>query len=178
MAKETLCLPDQVSQILSEIGGEIYDEFKGDKFPIVVGIQSGGMRVARCLEEVFLEMGVERVVVGSVDTTLYRDDIHRLLPSKGLLPMELPVSIEDEAILLVDDVIFTGRSARAAMDALFCLGRPRLVRLAVLVDRGHRELPIQPDYCGFVVETSYRDTVEVMWGDLGGEIIVVRENGV
>jgi len=91
-------------------------------------------------------------------------------PDKGV--MELPGG--DETILLVDDVIFTGRSTRAAMDALFCLGRPRLIRLAVLVDRGHRELPIQPDFTGLKVETQYADEVIVSWNGLEGRVEIIR----
>ena len=109
-----------------------------------------------------------------MDTTLYRDDLHRISFAKGLLPMEIPTSVEDTAVLLVDDVIFTGRSTRAAMDALFCLGRPSSIKLCVLVDRGHRELPIHPDFTGIKMETAYDETVSVQWQGLEGTVKLVQ----
>ncbi len=170
METEILYAPQQVDAALEAMTREIHGAFSAESSFIIVGIQSGGLNVARRLKAHLEDLGSPETHLGSVDTTLYRDDIHRLFPGKSLLPMDLPVTVEDAAILLVDDVIFTGRSARAAMDALFCLGRPRLIRLAVLVDRGHRELPIQPDYRGFTVQTRYEDEVRVTWRELTGRV--------
>ncbi len=174
MPPRVLFTESRVKQALQDMGQAVRHLFEGEQTFLIVGIQSGGMMVARHLREVTALAGFEHIPIGSVDTTLYRDDIHKLGPEKGLLPMEIPVSVEDAAILLVDDVIFTGRSARAAMDALFCLGRPRVIRLAVLVDRGHRELPIQPDIVGFEVSTDYGDEVVVSWNNQGGKVALTR----
>lgn len=176
MSSKVLYTPKQVDKTLEAMARGIYAEFQEEPSFLIVGIQSGGLNVATRLKAILEQLGAHEVHLGSVDTTLYRDDIHHLLPDKGLLPMELPASVEDAAILLVDDVIFTGRSARAAMDALFCLGRPRKIRLAVLVDRGHRELPIQPDYCGKTVKTDYEDDVQVTWEGLSGQVELIRKS--
>ena len=174
MPTRVLFTESQVDQALQAMGEAVQHLFEREETFLIVGIQSGGMMVARRLQEAATQAGFKHIPMGSVDTTLYRDDIHKLTPEKGLLPMEIPVSVEDAAILLVDDVIFTGRSARAAMDALFCLGRPRVVRLAVLVDRGHRELPIQPDIVGFRISTDYNDDVVVSWNNQGGKVELTR----
>lgn len=177
METEVLFTSSQVNEAIKAMVMQIREEFKREPSFLVVGIQSGGLNVAKRLKTAFERFGMRSIYLGSVDTTLYRDDINRLLPAKGLLPMEIPVSVEDMAILLVDDVIFTGRSVRAAMDALFFLGRPRKVRLAVLVDRGHRELPIQPEYVGFRVETDYNDKVNMSWKGLEGRVEIVHGYG-
>jgi len=174
MAPDILFHPPQVDKAIDTMAEEIRRVFESVSSLMVVGIQSGGLAVAQRLREALRQAGSEPPLVGTVDTTLYRDDIHRLMPEKGLLPMEIPADVEDAEILLVDDVIFTGRSTRAAMDALFCLGRPRLIRLAVLVDRGHRELPIQPDFTGLKVETQYADEVIVSWNGLEGRVEIIR----
>ncbi len=174
MAPEILFQSPQVDQAIDSMAGDIQRSFGNLSSLIIVGIQSGGLAVARRLRKALQQTGSHLPLIGTVDTTLYRDDIHRLLPAKGLLPMEIPADVEDAEILLVDDVIFTGRSTRAAMDALFCLGRPRLIRLAVLVDRGHRELPIQPDFAGLTIETRYEDEVIVAWDGSAGRVEIIR----
>ena len=173
MKPEVLFPPARVDEALEILGKEIHEEFRHGPAPLIVGIQSGGLNVARRLKTLLGNLGLPAPRIGSVDTTLYRDDIHRLSLDKSLLPTDLPVSVEDAAILLVDDVIYTGRSARAAMDALFFLGRPKKIRLAVLVDRGHRELPIQPDYRGFSIKTRYEDEIQVTWDGLKGQVKLI-----
>jgi len=177
MEPEILFTSSRVDEAIRTMVMQIREEFQRESSFLVVGIQSGGLNVAKRLKTAFERFGMSSIYLGSVDTTLYRDDINRLLPAKGLLPMEMPVSVEDAAILLVDDVIFTGRSVRAAMDAIFFLGRPRKIRLAVLVDRGHRELPIQPEYTGFRIETDYNDEVNVLWKDLEGRVEIAHGYG-
>jgi len=177
MEPEILFTSSRVDEAIRTMVMQIREEFQRESSFLIVGIQSGGLNVAKRLRTVLEGFGMSSIYLGSVDTTLYRDDINRLLPAKGLLPMEMPVSVEDAAILLVDDVIFTGRSARAAMDAIFFLGRPRKIRLAVLVDRGHRELPIQPEYAGFRIETDYNDEVNVLWKDLEGRVEIAHGYG-
>lgn len=174
MTREILFHARQVDGVIEAMAGEIRRALGDVSSLIVVGIQSGGLNVAKRIQQALQRAGMGFMVLGTVDTTLYRDDIHQLLPEKGLLPMEIPANVENADILLVDDVIFTGRSARAAMDALFYLGRPRMIRLAVLVDRGHRELPIQPDFTGLRIQTQYEDEVDVSWDGLRGWVEIVR----
>jgi pyrimidine operon attenuation protein/uracil phosphoribosyltransferase len=176
MAPAILFNSEQVESALKVMGAKIHEEFKQETSFLIVGIQSGGLNVAKHLKTILEDLGTKGGLLGSVDTTLYRDDLHRISPGKGLMPMDLPASVEEAAILLVDDVIYTGRSARAAMDALFCLGRPRKIRLAVLVDRGHRELPVQPDYQGFNIKTAYEDEVNVTWEGLIGQVELLRRS--
>lgn len=174
MGVEVLFPAPKVDEAIEKMAELISKEFRMEASFVIVGIQSGGLNVAKRLKKSLEKFGMGAIHLGSVDTTMYRDDINRLLPAKGLLPMEMPVSVDDAAILLVDDVIFTGRSARAAMDALFFLGRPRKVRLAVLVDRGNRELPVQPDFTGLRIDTLYDDKVVVSWEGLEGKVEIVH----
>ena len=115
-------------------------------------------------------------VLGAVDISLYRDDVFRGLPKPEIGPTELPESIDGRTIILVDDVLFTGRTVRAAMDVLADYGRPRAVKLVALVDRGMRELPIQPDFVGVVLQTTARESVRVMLKERGEtDRVVLRE---
>ena len=161
-------------EAILKLGDEIAVVYREVPALLVVGVQSGGVNVAHLLKKSLEGRYKGKIILGSVDTTLYRDDLNRISYAKGLLPMEIPTSVEDTAVLLVDDVIFTGRSARAAMDALFCLGRPANIKLCVLVDRGHRELPIHPDFTGIKVETAYDETVSVQWQGLEGVVKLVQ----
>jgi pyrimidine operon attenuation protein/uracil phosphoribosyltransferase len=118
-------------------------------------------------------------LLGAVDITLYRDDVFRGLPKPEIGPTELPEGIDGQTIILVDDVLFTGRTVRAAMDVLADYGRPRAVQLAVLIDRGRRELPIQPDYVGAEVQTTGAESVRVMLKERGEpDRVVLRERRV
>jgi len=177
MSEKILFDAVEVQTAVLKLGSDIAAVYQRVPTLIVVGVQSGGMNLARLLKSRLEDSYQGKIVLGSVDTTLYRDDLNRISFSKGLLPMEIPGSVEDTAILLVDDVIFTGRSVRAAMDALFCLGRPASIRLCVLVDRGHRELPIQPDFTGLKVETAYDETVSVQWQGLEGTVKLMQTMG-
>jgi len=174
MPEKTLFDSEKVHKAILKLGGEIEAAYREVPALLVIGVQSGGVNVARLLKDCLEEKYKGEIILGSVDTTLYRDDLSRISFAKGLLPMEIPVSVEDTAVLLVDDVIFTGRSARAAMDALFCLGRPANIKLCVLVDRGHRELPIHPDFTGIKIETDYNEMVSVQWQGLEGTVKLVK----
>ena len=132
-----------------------------DSSLILVGIATGGVFLAKKLKEKLELLFKKNIAQGSIDITLYRDDLYTGLEHPVLGVTELPVSIEGRDILLVDDVIFTGRTIRSALQELNDLGRARLVRLLVLVDRGNRELPIQADFVGFHVETQYEDRIDV-----------------
>ncbi len=145
----------------------------------LIGIRRGGVHLANRLAKRLAVAGREPPV-GIVDITLYRDDLDRVGPNPIVGSTEIPFEIEGITVVLVDDVLYTGRTIRAALDALVDYGRPRGVQLAVLVDRGHRELPIQPDYAGLRVETRSSDQVEVLLAEEGGDdtaVLLERENG-
>jgi len=161
MAREkTLLDRAAVDRALKRIAHEIVERNKGVEDVVLVGIRSGGEGVARRLAS--LLKGIEGVDVpcGYMDITMYRDDIFHTNTFPTVKKTEINFPIEKKIVVLVDDVIFTGRSVRAAMDSLMDLGRPKAIQLAVLVDRGHRELPIRPDFVGRNVPTSRGDLVE------------------
>jgi pyrimidine operon attenuation protein/uracil phosphoribosyltransferase len=144
---------------------------------VLVGIRTGGVFLAERLRQKILQKKGTDLPTGIIDITLYRDDWTRLSETPEVKKAEIHFSIEDKHVLLVDDVLFTGRTIRAAIDALLDLGRPRRVELAVLIDRGHRELPIQADYVGKVLETSRQDSINVELRELAGVDQVVIERG-
>jgi pyrimidine operon attenuation protein / uracil phosphoribosyltransferase len=135
----------------------------------ILGIQSRGVFVAQRIRQVIKEMENIEVPFGMLDITLFRDDLHRHETQPPVKKTELNFSIEDMNIVLVDDVIFTGRTIRAAMDSIFELGRPATIQLAVFIDRGHRELPICPDFKGKHLPTARRERVYVMLKELDGK---------
>jgi pyrimidine operon attenuation protein/uracil phosphoribosyltransferase len=143
----------------------------------LVGIRTGGAHLAARLAGLIRASGdTPPPVLGAVDISLYRDDVFRGLPKPEIGPTELPESIDGRIVVLVDDVLFTGRTIRAAMDVLGDYGRPRAVKLAVLVDRGRRELPIQPDFVGTVVQTAVTESVRVLLKERGeSDRVVLRE---
>jgi pyrimidine operon attenuation protein/uracil phosphoribosyltransferase len=166
MAKTETVILDQagVSRALTRIAHEILERNKGVADLVLVGIRTGGDHLAEMLRRRIAEIEGEELPLGAVDITMYRDD----LDTRGSLPMgktEIPFSLDDKRIILVDDVLYTGRTIRAAMDALIDFGRPRSIQLAVLVDRGHRELPIRPDYIGRNTPTSREEQVKVEFDD-------------
>src|SRR4030066_2268772 len=144
---------------------------------VLVGIRAGGVFLAERLKQKILLKGGVDLPAGIIDITLYRDDWTRLSQTPEVKKTEIHFSIEDKNVLLVDDVLFTGRTIRAAIDALLDLGRPRRVELAVLIDRGHRELPICADYIGKTLEISRQDSVNVELKELAGVDQVVIETG-
>jgi pyrimidine operon attenuation protein/uracil phosphoribosyltransferase len=133
----------------------------------LVGIRTGGLDVALRVQRAMAATGA-RVALGAIDIALYRDDVFEGLPRPEVGSTELPFSLPGKVVVLVDDVLFTGRTVRAALDALVDYGRPRAVELAVLVDRGHRELPIQAEFVGLRVETSRRERVKVLFEERDG----------
>jgi pyrimidine operon attenuation protein/uracil phosphoribosyltransferase len=142
---------------------------------VLVGIRTGGVFLAERLRQKILQKGGVDLPTGIIDITLYRDDWTRLSQTPEVKKTEIRFPIEDKKVLLVDDVLFTGRTIRAALDALLDLGRPRRVELAVLIDRGDRELPICADYIGKTLEISRQDSVNVELKELGGVDQVVIE---
>jgi pyrimidine operon attenuation protein/uracil phosphoribosyltransferase len=148
---------DDIRRALTRIAHEIIERNRGLDGVVLVGIQRGGVWLADALAAEIARIG-HTVPTGSIDAALYRDDI-RLRPVSPSGPSVLPVDIDGATVVLVDDVLYTGRTVRAALDALSDYGRPRAVQLAVLVDRGHRELPIRPDYVGKNLPTSSSEDV-------------------
>lgn len=149
-----------ITRALTRIAHEVLEKNKGVGDLVLVGIRTGGDHLAAELRRKIYEIEKEELPLGEVDITLYRDD----LSSRGSLPMgktDIPFSLDDRKVILVDDVLYTGRTIRAAMDAMIDFGRPASIQLAVLVDRGHRELPIRPDYIGRNVPTSREEKIRV-----------------
>src|SRR5512139_2648360 len=142
---------------------------------VLVGIRTGGVFLAERLRQKILQKKGINLPTGIIDITLYRDDWTRLSQTPEVKKTEIHFSIEDKNVLLVDDVLFTGRTIRAALDALLDMGRPRRIELAVLIDRGHRELPICADYVGKTLEVTQQDSVNVELKELAGIDQVVIE---
>lgn len=158
-----------VRRALARMAHEILDRNRGTEGLALVGVVTRGAILAdRLREQIRLAEGVD-VPLGRLDSTLYRDDVARKGASPVPKPTLLPFDLDDRTVVLVDDVLFTGRTVRASLDGLMDFGRPRAVQLAVLVDRGHRELPIQPDYVGHVVRTVREHRVELRLQELAGE---------
>jgi pyrimidine operon attenuation protein/uracil phosphoribosyltransferase len=150
-----------VSRALTRIAHEILERNKGGEDLLLLGIPSRGVPLARRIAERIAAVEGVEVPVGSLDVTMYRDDL-RMRPARPLMPTDIPTDgVEGRVVVLVDDVLFSGRTIRAALDAMNDLGRPRAVRLAVLVDRGHRELPIRADFVGKNLPTSLVEKVSV-----------------
>jgi len=164
---------DGIRRALVRMAHEVIEHNRGVKDLGIVGVHTRGIPLAMRLAQ---EIGrIEGVTppVGTLDITLYRDDLTTIAKQPVIRETQVPFDVEGRRILLVDDVIYTGRTVRAAMDALIDLGRPRVIQLAVLVDRGHRELPIRPDYVGKNVPTSQREIVSVRLRETDGEERVV-----
>ena len=162
---------DRVSRSLTRIAHEILERNRGIEDVAFIGIRARGVPIAsRIAAEIKQLTGVE-VPVGSLDITLYRDDLmrHAVGPQPVIRRTDIPFSIDDRLILLVDDVLYTGRTIRAALDALIDFGRPRAIQLVALGDRGHRELPIRADYVGRNIPTSRQQSVQVRLNELDGK---------
>lgn len=151
-----------MERALSRLTHEILEKNRGAEELALVGIWSGGVPLSKFIQEKIRAIEGVEVPAGFVDITLYRDDLSRAGYQPRLKRTEIPFSIDEKKVILVDDVLFTGRTIRAAMDALIDFGRPKNIQLAVLIDRGHRELPIRADYVGRNVPTSRSETVDVM----------------
>lgn len=154
---------DRVGRTLTRIAHEILERNRGIDELAIVGIRTRGVPLAKRIASSIREIQGHDVPTGALDITLYRDDLmrHPVGPQPLVRSTEIPFSIDDKRILLVDDVLYTGRTIRAALDALIDFGRPRQIQLIVLVDRGHRELPIKADYVGKNLPTSTSESVQV-----------------
>ena len=169
----------QMKRALTRISHEILERNGGANDVVLVGMHSRGVPLSKRMNSIIENVENRSVEVGALDIGLYRDDI----AEKGVLtvsPTDIPTDINGKKIVIVDDVLYTGRSIRAAMDALNDLGRPNQIQLAVLIDRGHRELPIRADYVGKNVPTSREEDVEVRLMEIDGvdEVVIKTQNGV
>jgi pyrimidine operon attenuation protein/uracil phosphoribosyltransferase len=154
---------DRISRALTRIAHEIVERNRGVDNVALVGVRSRGVPLARRIARSLKDITGDDVPTGALDITLYRDDLmrHQVGPQPLVRRTEIPFSIDDRTIILVDDVLYTGRTTRAALDALIDFGRPKAIQLVVLVDRGHRELPIKADYVGKNVPTAREESVQV-----------------
>ena len=170
---------DRMSRALTRIAHEILERNRGLDELALVGIRTRGVPLARRLARALKEINGDDVPTGALDITLYRDDLmrHPVGPQPLVRRTEIPFSIDDRKIMLVDDVLYTGRTIRAALDALIDFGRPRVIQLIALVDRGHRELPIKADYVGKNLPTSLKQSVQVRLQEIDGidEIVIEGE---
>lgn len=165
-----------MARAITRIAHEIIERNKGVQEVVLVGLRSRGVDLAHRIAARLEEIEGTKAPVGALDITLYRDDLGKVETQPVVRRTEIPFSINDKKVVLVDDVLFTGRSTRAAMDALMDLGRPCLIQLAVLVDRGHRELPIRADYVGKNVPTSHQEQVQVLLAEEDGvDRVVILE---
>jgi len=166
-----------IGRALSRISHEIIERNKGTEGLVLVGIRTCGIHLARRISEKIREIEKSEVPVGILDITLYRDD---LLTKKGhpaVRKTDIPFDLVGTVVVLVDDVLYTGRTIRAAMDELMDFGRPAMIQLAVLIDRGHRELPIRADYVGKGVPTSNTALIKVFLSEEGvGDRVILRED--
>lgn len=170
---------EEIRRALSRIAHEVIERNKGVENVVLVGILTRGAHLAQRLAQRIKEFEGVDVPVGTLDISLYRDDLPFLTPPPQVRSTHIPVNITGKDIVLVDDVLYTGRSIRAAMDALMDMGRPRTIQLAVLIDRGHREMPIRPDYVGKNVPTSRREEVAVRVMEVDGkdEVVIIKKGG-
>lgn len=159
----------EIRQTLLRLSHQILERNKEPKNLAIVGIQRRGVHLAARISRIIEESAGKRIPSGRVDITLYRDDLQRIAYQPIVRSTEIPFSIDNMRLILVDDVLYTGRTVRAAIDALLDIGRPRNIQLAVLVDRGHRELPIRADYVGRNIPTSSGQMVEVRVTELDGK---------
>lgn len=168
---------DTLNRSILRIAHEILEKNKGAKDLCLVGIRNRGVYLAKRLSDCIEKIEDECIPVGILDITLYRDDLTLVVAQPVVRKTEIDFDITDKNIVLVDDVLFTGRTVRAALDALIDFGRPKSIQVAVIVDRGHRELPIRADYVGKNIPTSKNETVEVRLQEVDGkdEVVIIEK---
>ena len=159
----------KIKRALNRITMEILERNRDLGNVVIIGIRTRGIYLAQRIAEIIKEIEKINIPVGILDITLYRDDFSALHPQPVVKKTEINFPVENKDVLLVDDVLFTGRTVRAAMDSLIDLGRPKTIQLAVLIDRGHRELPIRADYVGKFLPTSRREIVKVHLKEIDGQ---------
>lgn len=158
-----------MKRALARVSHEIIEKNKGVEDIVLVGVKRRGVPLAQRIAKNIEEFEGVKVPVGIVDITLYRDDLSTINEDPNINNDKIEVEIKDKKVIIVDDVIYTGRTVRASIDAVFHNGRPNMIQLAVMVDRGHRELPIRPDYVGKNIPTSHEEIVSVAVSEIDGE---------
>ena len=161
---------DAVKRALVRISHQILEKNGGTEGLCLVGIRRRGVPIARMIRDNILAIEGTEIPVGTLDITLYRDDLSELENAPTVSESDIPFSVKGRTVVLVDDVIYTGRTTRAAIDCLLSMGRPAYIQLAVLVDRGHRELPIRPDFVGKNIPTSREELVSVQMPSIDGDL--------
>ncbi len=155
----------RIEEIIEELSQKVYGDFGDYENFAIIGIQSGGVYIANKVRNKIEKLSGKKIKSGELDITFHRDD----LATRGKLPeikeTRIDFDISDMIILMVDDVLYTGRTTKAAIETLMTYGRPKIIKLFVLVDRGNRELPFQADYCGYTIETGYNERVEVNFSE-------------
>ena len=170
---------ERMSRALARIAHEIIERRRDAEGLVLVGVRTRGVPLARRLARLVAEAGAPPPPVGALDITLYRDDLTMVAPQPVLRGTEIPGSIDGRTVVLVDDVLYTGRTVRAALDEIIDFGRPARIKLAVLVDRGHRELPIRPDYVGQTITTRRDEVVQVLLREEDGHdrVLLLEKQG-
>ena len=176
--EKSIMTGQEMRRALTRIAHEILEHNGGARELVLVGVRTRGVPLAHRLAQLIASFEGETVPVGYLDITLYRDDVHLRGPL-SLEATDLPVSVGGRRVVLVDDVLFTGRTARAAMDAVMDMGRPMNIQLAALIDRGHRELPIRADYVGKNIPSSLTEEIQVRLVEIDGvdEVVILQEAG-
>jgi len=174
--RRQLLSADELRRTIDRLASQVLEEVGDSQSLVLLGIPTRGVALSQVLAACLAARCGHPIDCGSLDPTLYRDDLERI-GTRLVQPTELPVSLDGRRVVLVDDVIFTGRTVRAALEALQAWGRPRRVALLVMVDRGHRELPIQPDFCGRLVPTSRDESIQLCLDAIDGEegVFLLRE---
>ena len=172
--KTTIMNSNEVKRALTRIAHEIIEANKGTEDLVLLGIQRRGVPLARMIAEAINRVEGVDVPLGSLDITFYRDDLSTIGPAPQVSSSDVGTDVTGKNVVLVDDVLYTGRTVRSALNEIMDWGRPSLVRLAVLIDRGHRELPIRPDFVGKNVPTSHKEIIKVRVEEIDGmqEVVV------
>jgi pyrimidine operon attenuation protein/uracil phosphoribosyltransferase len=178
MTEKVVMTREDIRRSLARIAHEIMERNKIVENLVLVGMRTRGVPLARRLAANMENFEGLKIPVGALDISFYRDDLSLLNVQPTVQHTDITVSIDDRFVVLVDDVLYTGRSTRAAMDALIDLGRPQSIQLAVLIDRGHRELPIRPDYVGKNIPSSRDEEIQVRLIEVDGvdEVVIIRNN--
>jgi len=179
MSEKILLNSSDIERVLVRIAHEIVEHNKGARNIAFVGIKTRGVPLAQRLAKIIQTMEQVDIPVGSLDITLYRDDVSSLSFKHVVQQTNVPFDITNKQVILVDDVFYTGRSIRAALDALIDLGRPETIQLAVLIDRGHRELPIRADFVGKNIPTARNEEIKVCVSEVDAvdKVVVMRQDG-
>ena len=177
MPNKVLLTSEDIGRTLARIAHEIVEGNKGTEGVVLVGLRTRGAPLAKRIGKIIAGFGGAPISMGALDIGLYRDDVSPAQLKSVAQHTDIPADITDKKVILIDDVLYTGRSIRAAMDALMDLGRPKSIQLAVLIDRGHRELPIRADYVGKNIPSSRDEEIKVHLEEIDGiDRVTIREN--